>query len=506
MEYLLTLIIVFPAAAAFMSVLIHGDVKLFAVIMSGIELILVLILYSLFDPSLSEMQFVHQIPVIPTLGINYLVGIDGISLFLVILASLISFIGFIFIADIHDMRRLVVSLLFLESIMIGVFLALDSLLFYFFWEISLVPMFYIIGVWGSGKKIYTALKFFLYTFAGSLMMLIGILYMAFAYHEATGMWSFSLLDWQLLVLPIDLQKWLFLAFFLGVAVKVPMFPFHTWLPYAHGQAPTIGSVILAAVLLKMGTYGFVRLILPFFPDASFAFAVPMAILAVIMVIYGAMLAYAQEDMKQVIAYSSISHMGVIMMGIFSLNIEGVAGSLFFMISHGLISGALFMMIGVIYDRFHTKRIVEIGGLTQRMPVASAVFGVLLMASVGLPLTMGFVGEFLSLLGFFQISPWLVLLAGSSVVLGSVYMLSLFRRLFFGEEKFPDGTHPSDLSRRELTAILPLVAIVIWLGVYPKPILAPLDVGVRGMIELMEEKASLEETKSYLRLTLGIKGE
>jgi len=296
------------------------------------------------------------------------------------------------------------------------------------------------------------------------------------------------LDWNMLMLPIDMQMWLFVAFFLGFAIKVPMVPFHTWLPYAHGQAPTIGSVILAAVLLKMGTYGFIRFSLPLFPDASVAFMIPMATLAIIAIIYTAMVAYAQEDIKQVIAYSSVSHMGVIILGIFALNVEGIGGSLFLMISHGIVSGALFILVGVIYDRKHTKMMSEFGGLAKVMPLYATVFGIMLMASVGLPLTIGFVGEFLSLLGFFAVSPLLTGLAGTTIILGAVYMLVLYKKTFFGPITNPINNQLKDLNSRELTALVPLVLLVVYLGVHPKPILEPVDNSVKQLVQVMYLKS------------------
>jgi NADH-quinone oxidoreductase subunit M len=381
--------------------------------------------------------------------------------------------------------------------MVGVFVALDAVLFYLFWELSLVPMLYIIGAWGGNLRIYAAVKFFLYTFAGSLIMLIGMLYVAFAYHEVTGVWSFSILEWHNLVMPFDIQLWLFVAFFVGFAIKVPMFPFHTWLPYAHGQAPTIGSVILAAVLLKMGSYGFIRFSLPMFPDASVYFIMPIAILSLIMIIYTAMVAYAQEDMKQVIAYSSVSHMGVIMLGTFALNVEGITGSIFLMLSHGVVSGALFMLVGVIYDRRHTKMMSDFGGLASVMPYYATVFGIMLMASVGLPLTMSFVGEFLSLIGFYKVSHTITLLAGTSIILGAVYMLSLYKKSFFGEVTHSSNKNLKDLNQKEIVAFIPLVLVVVWLGVYPKPVLAPIDTSVKELVTFMQHKAQTEEAKELL---------
>jgi len=302
----------------------------------------------------------------------------------------------------------------------------------------------------------------------------------------------------MLQLPYDTQLILFGAFFLGFAIKVPMVPFHTWLPYAHGQAPTIGSVILAAVLLKMGTYGFIRFSLPLFPDATVALVVPMAILALIAIVYTAMVAYAQEDIKQVIAYSSVSHMGVIILGIFAINVEGIGGSIFLMISHGIVSGALFMLVGVIYDRKHTKMMSEFGGLAKVMPMYAVIFGIMLMASVGLPLTIGFVGEFLSLLGFFAVSPVLTAIAGLTIILGAVYMLVLYKKTFFGPITNESNLSLKDLNAKEYTALIPLVMLVVYLGIHPKPILQPADASVKQLINIMHAKAIKPETKEFIK--------
>jgi len=290
---------------------------------------------------------------------------------------------------------------------------------------------------------------------------------------------------------------LFLAFFVGFVFKVPMFPFHTWLPHAHGQAPTIGSVILAAVLLKMGTYGFVRFSLPMFPDASVEFIPLIMTLSLIMVLYTAMIAFAQKDMKQVIAYSSVSHMGIIMIGVFAMNAEGLSGSIFLMLSHGIVSGALFMLVGVIYERRGTKLMSEFGGLASVMPVYATIYGVMLMASVGLPLTIGFVGEFLVLLGFYKVSVIGTIIAGSTIIIGSIYMLNLFKKTFFGPLTNEKNKNLKDLNSRELTALLPLVAIVVWLGVYPKPVLGPIDNSVKDLISFMESKAQTQEAKDMI---------
>ncbi|MDY2584655.1 NADH-quinone oxidoreductase subunit M [Helicobacter sp.] len=502
MDYLLTLLIFFPLLAAFLAIGIRENLKTYAVVISGIELGLAILLWYGFDKNAEGFQFVTALPLIASFGVSYLVGVDGISLFLVVLSALISLIGFIYLNEKQEIKKLTIALLCLESIMIGVFCALDMILFYVFWELSLIPMLYIIGAWGSGSRIYAAVKFFLYTFLGSMLMLVGILFLAYYYFDVSGVWTFSLLEWySLSAIPKGVQIWLFLAFFAGLAVKVPMFPFHTWLPYAHGQAPTIGSIILAAVLLKMGTYGFVRFSLPLFPDASIVFLIPIAILSLIMIIYGAFVAFAQEDIKQVVAYSSISHMGVIMIGIFALNTEGITGSVFFMLSHGIISGALFMLVGMLYERRHTKMIVEFGGIAKVMPNYATIFGIMAMASAGLPLTMGFVGEFLSLLGFFQVLPIMAGIAGISIIVGAVYMLHLYRKAFFGKVIHTENLKLSDLNAREWSALLPLVVIVIWLGVYPKPILEPINKSVENTLAIMQSRIVSQESLDFFKLEL-----
>ncbi len=498
MEHILSLIIFFPLIAGIFGFIVNKDsVKAYGISVAGIEFVLSIILWIAYDSSNAGYQFVEYFPLISQFGVSYYLGVDGISLFLVILSTFMTLVALIALNIKIELKNLVVSILFLEMTMVGVFLSLDVILFYIFWELSLIPMLYIIGAWGSGQRIYAAIKFFLYTFAGSALMLVGVLYLGYQYYIATGTWSFAVPDWHLLVLPFNTQLWLFGAFFLAFAVKVPMFPFHTWLPYAHGQAPTIGSVMLAAVMLKMGSYAFIRFSLPLFPDASVYFLYPIAVIAIIMVIYAAMVAYAQEDMKQVIAYSSISHMGIVILGTFALNVEGITGSIFLMLSHGVVSGALFMLVGVIYDRRHTKMIDEFGGLATVMPRYATIFGIVLMASVGLPLTIGFVGEFLSLLGFYKVNWIMTLFAGSGIILGAVYMLVLFKRAFFGEVTNEENRKLKDLDAKELSALVPLVALVIILGVYPKPILSTIDMSVRKMIVLMEKKALLPETKELL---------
>jgi NADH-quinone oxidoreductase subunit M len=466
-------------------------------VITAVEFLLSLFMWANYDTTSGSLQFTEFVPIVQEFGIAYNLGIDGISLFLVIMTTFVTMISLMGLTETRNLKHLVLTVIVLEMAMVGVFVALDAIIFYVFWEFSLVPMLYIIGAWGGPKRIYASIKFFLYTFTGSLIMLVGMLYLAWIYEQATGTWSFNLLDWYMLQLPFDMQMWLFVAFFLGFAIKVPMVPFHTWLPYAHGQAPTIGSVILAAILLKMGTYGFIRFSLPLFPDASVAMIMPMAILALIAIVYTALVAYAQEDIKQVIAYSSVSHMGVIILGIFALNVEGIGGSIFLMISHGIVSGALFMLVGVIYDRKHTKNMSEFGGLAKVMPMYATIFGIMLMASVGLPLTIGFVGEFLSLLGFFAVSPILTAIAGLTIILGAVYMLVLYKRTFFGPITKAENNTLKDLNGKEYAGLIPLVLLVVYLGVYPKPILEPVDRSVKQVVQIMYIKAVTPEAKETI---------
>jgi NADH-quinone oxidoreductase subunit M len=473
--------------------------RAYGITVATIEFLLSLWLWFSFDTSNAGMQFVEMIPLIPDMGISYYLGVDGISLFIILMTTLMTLIGMASMGETKNIKNMIVTLLFLEMTMIGVFVALDAIIFYVFWELSLVPMLYIVGAWGGPLRIYASIKFFLYTFTGSLIMLVGMLFVAYIYHNLTGVWSFAITDWYALVLPVNYQLWLFAAFFVGFAIKVPMFPFHTWIPYAHGQAPTIGSVILAAVLLKMGTYGFVRFSLPMFPDASVLSITPIAVLSLIMIIYTAMIAYAQKDVKQVIAYSSVSHMGIIMLGLFAMNAEGLSGSVFQMLSHGIVSGALFMLVGMIYERRHTKLMSEFGGIAAVMPKFAIIFGIMLMASVGLPLTIGFVGEFLVLLGFYQVSPMMTILAGTSIILGAVYMLRVMKRTFFGPLDNEENKKLKDLNGRETWSLIPLVAIVIWLGVYPKPVLGPIDNSVKALLSFMDEKAITQEAKDMIRV-------
>jgi len=500
MENILSILVFFPAIAGLLGFVVDKkSARAYGITVAAIEFLLSLWLWFSFDSANAGMQFVEMIPLIPDFGVSYYLGVDGISLFIVIMATLMTLIGMMSMSITENVKNMIVTLLFLEMTMVGVFVALDAIIFYLFWELSLVPMLYIIGAWGGPLRVYASIKFFLYTFAGSLIMLVGLLFMAYVYHNLTGVWSFAITDWYAMVLPVNYQLWLFAAFFIGFAIKVPMWPFHTWLPYAHGQAPTIGSVILAAVLLKMGTYGFVRFSLPMFPDASVMAITPIAFISIIMIIYTAMVAYAQKDIKQVIAYSSVSHMGIIMLGLFAMNAEGISGSVFQMLAHGIVSGALFMLVGMIYDRMHTKEMSKFGGIAAVMPKYAVIFGIMTMASVGLPLTMGFVGEFLVLLGFYEISPVMTILAGTSIILGAVYMLSVLKKTFFGPITNEAVKKLKDLTPLETWSLVPLVLIVIWLGVYPKPVLEPIDNSVKAMLTFMHEKAITPEAKEIIKV-------
>jgi NADH-quinone oxidoreductase subunit M len=492
-DHILSILIFFPLVAGVLGFMVNKEsIRAYGIAVSGIEFALSLFLWYAFDASNGGFQFIEMAALIPAFGISYQLGIDGISLFIIIMSTLVTFIGIASLTETRNVKNMIITLLALEMTMIGVFASLDAIVFYLFWELSLVPMLYLVGAWGGPKRVYAAIKFFLYTFAGSLVMLVGMIFMAYLYQQATGQWSFSITEWYRVVLPEGYQLWLFAAFFLGFAIKVPMFPFHTWLPYAHGQAPTIGSVILAAVLLKMGTYGFVRFSLPMFPDASVFFIPVIVALSIIMIIYTAMVANAQKDIKQVVAYSSVSHMGVIVLGTFAMNIEGISGSIFLMIGHGIVSGALFLLVGVIYDRRHTKLMSEFGGLASVMPRYATIFGIMMMASVGLPLTINFVGEFLSLLGLYKVSLMYALVAGSAIIVGAIYMLSAYKKTFFGNVTNKENENLPDVNKTELYGLVPLLIIAIWLGVYPKPILDPIDKSVReNVLNIMYQKVNTE---------------
>ncbi len=424
-------------------------------------------------------QFVERVPWIPSIGVFYHLGVDGISTLLILLTTLLGSIAILcsWSAITDRVRQFYVFLLLLQVGMLGVFCSLDMFLFYLFWEVMLVPMYFLIGIWGGARRLYAAIKFFLYTLVGSVVMLLGIL--ALYFHSktlpafaATG--TFDVTEWYRMGVPADLQFWVFLAFFLGFAIKVPMFPFHTWLPDAHVEAPTAGSVILAGVLLKMGTYGFIRFSLPLLPEATLG-AVPwMVALSIIGIVYAALVTLVQQDMKKLIAYSSVSHLGFCMLGMFALNPLGLEGSVLQMINHGLSTGGLFLIVGLIYERRHTKEIAQFGGLAHVMPVYATFTLIIFLASMGLPLLNGFVGEVLILLGAYAANKIWAYWAVSGIVLGAAYLLWLYQRVFWGKVTHEENQHLLDLNARELATLVPLVVLCFWIGIYPKPFLDFLD--------------------------------
>ncbi len=439
-----------------------------------------------YDKSQGGFQMVESIDWIPSLGARYEIGIDGISLLLVMLTTLIGFLAVLssWSAVEDRLKQYYAMFLLQQTGMIGVFVALDFFLFYVFWEVVLVPMYFIIGVWGGPRKLYAAIKFFIYTLAGSVLMLLGILTLYFEHFRQFGAYTFRIADLMRLDLPVGLQQWVFWAFFLGFAIKVPMFPFHTWLPDAHVEAPTAGSVVLASVLLKMGTYGFLRFSLPLLPDASITPAIVQALagLSIVAILYGALVSLMQQDWKKLVAYSSVSHLGFCTLGIFALNPNGIAGSVIQQINHGISTGMLFLIVGVVYERRHTREIKEYGGLAHVMPVFATVFAFAMLSSAGLPLLNGFIGEFTILQGAFEANRIWAVLAVPGVVLGAAYLLWLYQRTMFGEVTNPKNRALADLNLRELAVFLPLIAWAVWIGVYPKPYFEVLEKPVAQIVE------------------------
>jgi NADH-quinone oxidoreductase subunit M len=440
----------------------------------------------MFDSNTWEMQFVENIPWISQFGISYHMGIDGISVLLVLLTTFLSALAILstWSAVTEGVKGYMISLLFLEVGMLGVFCALDFVLFYVFWEVMLIPMYFIIGIWGGPRRIYAAVKFFIYTMSGSVLMLVAILVLYFMYYKATGVFTFDILTYYNLGLPSNVQFWLFLAFFLAFAIKVPMFPFHTWLPDAHVEAPTAGSVILAGVLLKMGTYGFLRFSLPIFPQATVDFIPLILCLSVIGIIYGAMVSLAQDDIKKLVAYSSVSHLGYCMLGMFALNMEGVKGSIIQMINHGLSTGALFMIVGILYERRHTRLISEYGGILKVMPIFAALFLLVAFSSMGVPGLNGFVGEVLILMGSFKAALWYGLAATTGLVLGAVYLLWMYKRVMYGAITKEENLGLKDMTGREYAYLVPIIVFIVWIGVAPKPFLDKMDASVQHLLEVV----------------------
>jgi NADH-quinone oxidoreductase subunit M len=476
-NHLLSIILFTPLAGALILLLINkkneNAIRWVANIVTLIGFVISVPLWYRYQPSGADFQLVERAPWIPSIGAEYFLGVDGLSTLLILLTTLMGFIAVLssWTAITERVKEYYIFLLVLQTGMLGAFMSLDFLLFFLFWEVMLVPMYFLIGIWGSANRLYSAIKFFLYTLVGSVVMLLGILALYFYNHSLTGVYTFDVTAFHKLSVPFNMQWWIFLAFFLGFAIKVPMFPFHTWLPDAHTEAPTAGSVILAAVLLKMGTYGFVRFSLPMFPEAIRTDWVLglVVTLAIVGIVYGAMVTLVQKDMKKLIAYSSVSHLGFVMLGVFAGNMAGVQGGILQMINHGISTGALFLLVGIVYERRHTRMIAEYGGLARQMPVYATYFMVMALSSMGLPLLNGFIGEFTILQGAFARSFWWAFFASMGIVLGAAYLLWLYQRVFFGELSNPANAKLSDLSLREQWTLAPLVVAALWIGLYPKPI-------------------------------------
>jgi len=487
MNHYLSVILFVPLAGALLLLLVpkqnEDAIRWIANAVAFLGFAISIPLWFWYNPQSGDFQFIERAPWIPSIGAEYFLGVDGLSTLLILLTTMMGAIAVLssWTAITERVKEYYIFLLVLQTGMIGAFMSLDFLLFFLFWEVMLVPMYFLIGIWGSANRLYSAIKFFLYTLVGSVIMLLGILALYFYSHSVTGVYSFDVTQFHKLMLPYNLQWWIFLAFFLGFAVKVPMFPFHTWLPDAHTDAPTAGSVILAAVMLKMGTYGFLRFSLPILPDATRAYVPFIAVLSIIGIVYGALVALAQKDWKRLVAYSSVSHMAVVMLGMFALNPVGITGSIIQQLNHGISTGALFLIVGIVYERRHTREISEYGGLSKVMPVYAAIFLIMTMSSIGLPTLNGFIGELLILQGVFTYSKLWAAFAASGVVLGAAYMLNLYQRTMFGKVENPKNERLADLNHREFATFAPLLILAVWMGLYPAPFLRRLETSVQHII-------------------------
>ncbi len=498
-HFLLSIILALPLAGAFVVALVDKEskrtIKSLGIIFSTLSFLASVWLFLAFDGANAGMQFVEKYPWIPNLDVSYHLGVDGISLLLVVLTTFLTPIALLASWDsiTARLKGYVALMLLLEVGTLGVFMALDMILFYVFWEFMLIPMYFIIGIWGGGERIYAAIKFFLYTMAGSLLMLVAILWLGYsASLQPGGRFTTDLLKLYTIApaIPMGIQSWMFLAFTLSFSIKVPLFPLHTWLPDAHVQAPTAGSVILAGVLLKMGTYGLLRFCIPLFPYATFTFLPYIAGLAVIGIIYGALVSTVQPDLKKLVAYSSVSHLGFVVLGIFALTEEGVQGGVIQMINHGLSTGALFLLVGMIYDRRHTRMIKDFGGLARPMPVFATFFMIVMLSSVGLPGLNGFVGEFLILLGSFKShflgSHWYAIIGATGVILAAVYLLWSYQRVFFGKTENPENQKLADLNGREWAVLIPVVICIVWIGFFPSTFLEKSAASSKQLIQRIED--------------------
>ncbi|MEX2581951.1 MAG: NADH-quinone oxidoreductase subunit M [Gemmatimonadota bacterium] len=495
-HWVLTFLIFAPLVGAVVALAMPAERARWIALWTGVvELLVAIPLFWTYDPVGPAMQNEVALPWIASWGIYYRLGIDGISLFMVLLTALL--LPLMVLGSwtyIRDREKIFYAMLMaLTTGVMGVFVSLDLFVFYVFWEMMLIPMYFLIGIWGGKDRIYAAVKFFLYTAAGSLLMLVGILYLFFRHQTLTGTASFAYADFLNLPLTAGEQGWLFAAFAIAFAIKVPVFPLHTWLPAAHVQAPTAGSVILAGVLLKMGTYGFLRFALPLFPGAASADTTVMLfmVLGLIGIIYTAMVAAVQPNAKRLVAYTSVAHLGFAVLGIFALNLQGLQGALLLMIAHGVSTPMLFFLLGMLYERTHSYEIEEFGGLAASVPVFALMLVVAALASIGLPGTGGFVSEFLVLIGTFRVQPWIALIAASGVIFAAFYMLPMVQKTVFNALTKPANRVIADLNRREIGLLLPLVAIIFWLGIYPRPILDRMEPSVTRLIEQVETARFVE---------------
>jgi NADH-quinone oxidoreductase subunit M len=486
-NHLLSLVLFTPLAGALVLLLIPGrhaaSIRWLANLFGVAGLAVSLPLWFRYQPQGDAWQFVERGEWIPSIGASYFLGVDGLSALLVLLTTIIGAVAILssWSSVTTRVKEYYIFLLVLQTAMIGAFVSLDALLFFLFWEVMLVPMYFLIGIWGGGRRLYSAIKFFLYTLTGGVVMLLGILALYFYGHSVSGVYSFDITRFHELSVPPGLQTWIFLALFCGFAVKVPLVPLHTWLADAHTDAPTAGSVVLAAVMLKMGAYGFLRFSLPVLPDATRHFVPMIAGLAIVGVVYGALVALAQSDWKRLIAYSSVSHMGMAMLGMFALTPVGITGSIVHQLNHGISTGALFLIVGIAYERRQTLQISAFGGLSAVMPVFASVFLLMTMSSIGLPALNGFIGELLVLQGVFVVSRTWAAVAASGIVLGAGYMLWLYQRTMFGKLDNPANVSLPDLNPREVATLLPLAALAIWIGLYPAPVLRRLDSSVGRIV-------------------------
>lgn len=490
---LLSLLIFLPLFFALVVALLPNNlVRPGSLMMATLHFLLSCVLFWRFDGAKASLQLVEKAPWVPTFGINYFVGIDGISFWLVILSTFLTPLVILgsWTAIEKNVRSFHICVFMLLTAMVGTFVAMDAILFYVFFETSLIPMYFLVGVWGGSRRLYATMKFFIYTMAGSLFMLIAIIALIFMTQDQLGQMSASILDFYKLQIPfvagsfLNTQTLLFFAFSIAFAIKVPMFPVHTWLPDAHVEAPTPGSVILAAVMLKMGTYGFMRLVIPMFPAATENWAWLFMLLGVVGIIYGALVAMVQPDVKKLVAYSSVSHMGYVMLGLFALNVYGSTGAFYQMLNHGVSTGALFLLVGMIYERTHSRQIADYGGLARVAPIFAIAFVIVTFSSIAVPLTNGFVGEFLILLGGFQANRIFASVAVLGVILGAVYMLWAVKRIFFGGDgKLIKEAHGDlDIDGREIAVLIPFIILIFWMGIFPNDFLGWSKASLNNLVE------------------------